>query len=263
MSNKLMSIIILNFNRLHYTKPTLEKIIKNTTIRHEIIFVDNGSIDGTREYLKSMEHKTNAERVVYMFNERNMGVSGGRNIGLSVAKGKYLTTIDDDVLVPEKWDLLMADALDKIPGIGITGVNVEPFKYPVRVINGARVRPKDGNLGGACLCLPRRVFSIVGFYNYFTTYGMEDCAMFYRLKRIGLSSMYIEPKGVHIDDDSDLEYRKAKNNAHKKRSIQLQALSKYLAEMRATGNVYVPFDPNYEPPDMNIFTTDLIMKGRK
>lgn len=57
---KLMSIMILNWNRLHYTKRTLEKIIERTTVPHELIFIDNGSKDGTIEYLISMKNKTNA-----------------------------------------------------------------------------------------------------------------------------------------------------------------------------------------------------------
>ena len=62
--SKLMSIVILNWNRLHYTKQTLECIIEKTTVPHELIFVDNGSVDGTREYLKDMENKTNAENFI-------------------------------------------------------------------------------------------------------------------------------------------------------------------------------------------------------
>lgn len=261
--SKLMSIVILNWNRLHYTKQTLEKIIERTTIPHELIFVDNGSIDGTREYLKDMENKTNADKVIYVFNDKNMGVAGGRNSGLVHAKGEYLVTIDDDIIVPQNWDVLMAAACDKIPKLGITGVNVEPFKFPVREINGARVRPKVGNLGGACLCLPRRIFNRVGFYNYFSNYGHEDCAMYYRLTHLGLMSAYIEPKGIHLDKDADKAYRLAKNNAHKKGSVQLRALSAYINQMRKTGNVYVPFDPNFNPEDADTFTTDLIMKDRK
>lgn len=261
--NKLMSIVILNWNRKHYSKQTLECIIERTTIPHEIILVDNGSVDGTREYLKSMEHKTNAQRVVYAFNDKNLGVAGGRNSGLIYAKGDYLVTIDDDIIVPDKWDILMAEACDKIPKLGITGVNVEPIKFPVQVINGAMVRPKSGNLGGACLCLPRRVFKRIGYYNYFSTYGHEDAAMYYRLKHIGLMSAYIEPKGKHLDVDADKAYRKAKNDAHKKHSTQLRALSSYRATLAKTNNVYVPFDPNFEPEDQKIFTTDLILDGRE
>lgn len=253
---------MLNWNRLHYSKQTLKYMIERTTIPHEFIFVDNGSEDGTREYLKSMEDKTNAEKVTYVFNDKNLGVAGGRNSGLVHAKGDYLVTIDDDVKVPEKWDVLMAQACDKIPKLGITGVNVEPFKFPVRTINGVKVRPKNGNLGGACLCIPRRVFKRVGYYNYFTTYAHEDAMMYYRLKYLGLMSAYIEPKGIHLDKDEDKEYRKAKNNAHKKGSFALNALSKARAELMKTGNVYVPFDPNFNPADINTFTNELILGDR-
>lgn len=258
-----MSIIVLSWNRVHYTKQTVERIVEATTMPHELIFVDNNSYEesGVRQYLKSLDGKTNAERVVYVFNDKNLGVSGGRNSGLVHATGDYLVTIDDDVLIPDQWDVLMAQACDKIPGLGITGVNVEPINFPVKEINGVKIRPKNGNLGGACLCLPRRVFKRVGYYNYFSTYGHEDCAMFYRLKQLGLTSAYIVPKGVHLDVDADKAYREAKNDAHKKGSVQLQELSKYLQYMRSTGDVYVAFDPNFEPVDQKVFTNELIKKG--
>ena len=263
MADKLMSIVVLNWNRLHYTKPTVERIIEATTIPHELILVDNNSMEesGVRQYLKSLEGRTNAQKITYVFNDKNLGVAGGRNSGLVHAQGDYLVTIDDDVRVPDKWDVKMAEACDKIPKLGITGVNVEPHKYAVVEYNCIRVRPKKGNLGGACLCLPRRVFKRVGYYNYFSTYGHEDCAMFYRLNQLGLLSAYIEPKGKHLDTDADKAYRAAKNDAHKKGSVQLQELSKYLQYMRSTGDVYVSFDPDFEPRDLKVFTNELIKKG--
>jgi len=226
--------------------------------------VDNGSADGTREYLK--EVKTNAEKVTYVFNDKNLGVAGGRNSGLVHAQGDYLVTIDDDVLVPDKWDILMADACDKIPALGITGVNVEPFKFPVQEINGVRVRPKNGNLGGACLCLPKRVFKRVGYYNTFGQYGHEDAAMYWRLRHLGLMGAYIEPKGIHLDVDKDKEYRVAKNKVHKKGSKELSGLAQFRAMIAKTGNVYVPYipyDPDKDPEGVIKFDTGLILDGRK
>lgn len=266
MSNKMLSIVILNWNRLHYTRQTLECIIKKTTIPHEFIFVDNGSVDGTREYLKDMEHKTNAEKVTYVFNDKNLGVAGGRNSGLVHATGDYLLTIDDDVKVPDDWDIKIAEACDKIPQLGITGVNVEPFKFPVQEINGVRVRPKNGNLGGACLCLPKRVFKRVGYYNVFGQYGHEDAMMYYRLKHLGLISAYIEPKGIHLDVDADKKYRAAKNKAHQKGSPPLRGLAAARAELMKTGNVYVPYtpyDPDKQSEEILKFDTEMIMDGRK
>ena len=248
MADKLLSIIVLNWNRLVYTKQTIENIIAKTTIPHEIIFVDNNSApeSGVKEYLKSMEKKTNAKRVVYQFNDKNLGVAGGRNSGLVHAKGDYLLTIDDDVLVPDNWDKHIANACDNIPGLGITGINVEKIKFPVREINGVRVRPKNGNLGGACLCIPRRVFSSIGYYRVFAQYRLEDSDMYVRLKKLNLMSAYIEPKGIHLDEDKDKVYRKVKNRAHLKGSMQLKSFARAKMEYEKTGKVYVPYIP-YDP----------------
>lgn len=265
MSDKLLSIVILNWNRLHYTKQTLECIVKKTTVPHELIFVDNGSVDGTREYLKDMENKTNAQKVTYVYNDKNLGVAGGRNSGLVHATGDYLLTIDDDVLVPDDWDIHITRACDKIPQLGITGVNVEPIKFNVREINGVRVRPKGGNLGGACLCIPRRVFKRVGYYNVFGQYGHEDAMMFYRLNHLGLLSAYIEPRGIHLDVDADKKYRVAKNKAHKKGSPPLRGLALARAVLAKTGNVhvpYTPYDPDVQADEIIKFDNDMIMDGR-
>ncbi|KKM19917.1 hypothetical protein LCGC14_1650790 [marine sediment metagenome] len=265
MPNGLMSIIILNWNRLELSKRTISRIIAITTMPHELILVDNCSADesGVRQYLDTIKGNEHTKKIIRLYNSKNLGVGGGRNSGLVVASGDYLVTIDDDIHVPAKWDVLMADACDKIPRLGITGVNVEPTKFRVREINGARVCPKDGNLGGGCLCLPRRVFKRVGYYNYFSTYGHEDAAMYYRLRYLKLLNMYIEPRGLHMDKDADKAYRKAKNNAHAKNSMQLCALSLYRRDMGKTGDAYVSFDPNFDPDDLKIFTSDLIMKERK
>lgn len=263
--SKLMSIVVLNWNRVHYTKQTIENLIKKTSIRHEFIFVDNNSTEesGVREYLLSMRDKTNAEHIEYVFNDINFGVGGGRNTGLMKAKGDYLVTIDDDVLVPDNWDVLIAQACDKVPSLGITGVNVEPFNFPIKILNGVKMRPKQGNLGGACLCLPLRVFKRVGYYMAETIYGHEDSEMRCRLDLCGLKSAYIEPKGTHLDNDSMKEYRSAKNDAHVGGSKQLKSLAQFRKrlglQLKKTGSLYVPFNPNdFKPVDEEDFTNKLI-----
>lgn len=268
MAEKLMSIMVLNWNRAHYTKQTVERILQNTTIPHELIFIDNNSTEesGVRQYLKSVKGNAHTKAIKYVFNDLNFGVGGGRNTGLLVAEGEYLVNIDDDVLVPAKWDVLLKQACDKVPGLGLTGVNVEPFKFPVKVVNGVRLRPKAGNLGGACLCMPRRIFKRIGFYMADNIYGMEDVEMKCRLDLVKLISAYIEPKGVHIDNDSLKEYRAKKNDAHTGGSIQLGALAQFRrrlnVHLKETGNVYVPFDPkDFKPVDKEIFVNDLVKKG--
>jgi GT2 family glycosyltransferase len=246
----MLSIIVLNYNRLHYTRQTIENLIAKTKVPHEFIFVDNGSIDGTREYLKSLEYKTNAVRVQYVFNEFNYGVAGGRNSGLLVAGGDYLMTIDDDILVPDNYDGYLIEACDKISGLGIVGVNVEKakYKYPVVGVEGIQVRlKKKGNLGGACLCLPRRVFDRVGYFAPDFVYGGEDCDMHIRLCMLGLLSVYIVPSGKHIDKKENKDYEMVKKYAHNPSSKSYQRVGTNEKKYKKTQSVYVPYmEPVFE-----------------
>jgi len=217
-------------------------------MQNEIVLVDNNSTEesGVRQYLDTITGNANTVNVIRQYNSKNLGVGAGRNSGLIQANGDFLATIDDDVLIPDHWDVKLAEACTMIPKLGITGVNVEPVKYPVQTINGIRVRPKNGNLGGACLCLPRRILSSIGYYRVFGQYGLEDSDYYVRLKVAGLMSAYIEPKGIHLDTDKDKAYRAAKTRAQTKGSIQIRSFAAAKAYYEKTRNVYVPYTP-YDP----------------
>ena len=69
-----LSIITLTYNKLKYTKKYVESLFKYTK-DFELIIVDNGSTDGTREYLQSLNN------VKLIFNDENIGFSKGNNQG--------------------------------------------------------------------------------------------------------------------------------------------------------------------------------------
>lgn len=258
----MLSIIVLNYNRIQYTKQTVQNLIDQTAVEHEFIFVDNGSVDGTREYLKSLQGKTNAKQIKYVFNERNFGVAGGRNSGMRVAEGDYLMTIDDDILVPYNYDRLLIEACDKIPDLGITGVCVEPEKkkytYPITDVNGVKMRKKKGgNLGGGCLCMPRRVFKKVGYFAPDFVYGGEDCDMYIRLCMLNLRSLYVVPFGKHIDKRDNAKYERIKRKAHSKSSSQFAKVGENEITYKKTGVVH----RGYKEPNINSDPFDDIIKG--
>ena len=273
MADRLFSIVVLNWNRLHYTKQTIDNILKLTKVPHILTLVDNNSDEstGVREYLSSItKSNTNATEVLHVFNSKNLGVAGGRNSGIHEVEQrglapKYLFNVDDDVLLPTDYDVRLIEACDRIPSLGITGVNVEPYNYPLVQINGATVQHKQqGNLGGAALCLPRRVFNVVGYYGFGsgTLYSHEDSYMRRKMDVLGLSSCYIQPRGIHLDTDSDLAYRAEKNKAHVKGSLQLQELSKAVKRLLETKDVYTPYvsPETYQPVDETLFTNELMRK---
>jgi len=91
------SLIILTRNNLEYTRLCLESIRKYTPEPHEIIVGDNGSTDGTVEYLE------NQSDVKLIKNGYNLGFALGNNRGLREARGDYIVFLNNDVVVTEGW----------------------------------------------------------------------------------------------------------------------------------------------------------------
>ena len=113
-SPSLVTIGILNCNGLNQIKVCLESIARNTPQEHEIIIVDNGSADGSIEYLRSLS------RIVLIENPQNLGPTT-RNRFLALARGRYIVFLDNDTIVTKDWltRLIRFAAVD--PEIGIIG----------------------------------------------------------------------------------------------------------------------------------------------
>ena len=92
-----LSIITLTYNNLEYTKKYIDSLYKYTD-DFELIVVDNGSTDGTKEYLNSL-----TGNVKKIFNDNNLGFSKGNNQGLNVAEGEYIAFLNNDILLSPNW----------------------------------------------------------------------------------------------------------------------------------------------------------------
>lgn len=91
-----LSIIIVNFNTKDLTNACLDSINKwSEGAPWEIIVVDNGSTDGSREMLKPL---TGITRI---FNKKNLGFAKANNKGMRFAKGKYILLLNSDTEVRE------------------------------------------------------------------------------------------------------------------------------------------------------------------
>jgi GT2 family glycosyltransferase len=94
--NPLISVVMLNYNGLNYLKETIPPILNLDYKNYEIIVVDNGSNDGSIEFIKMFEG------IKLIENDRNLGYSQGKNIGIKKSKGEYILLMDNDILVPKK-----------------------------------------------------------------------------------------------------------------------------------------------------------------
>ena len=102
ITNKLTSIVILTLNRVEDTKRSIDALYANTSLLFELIILDNGSTDpNMKEYLEELgKSKSN---VTILFEEKNLGCSGGRRKATSYTKGDYIVTLDNDICVTPCW----------------------------------------------------------------------------------------------------------------------------------------------------------------
>jgi len=118
-SQKLVSIIMLTWNALEYTQKCIRSIQDYTHYPYEVVFVDNGSSDGTVEYLRKIVKEHPNYKLID--NQENKGFAAGNNQGVKLASGKYIMLLNNDVLVSEGWLENLVESLERDEKIGMVG----------------------------------------------------------------------------------------------------------------------------------------------
>ena len=94
-----ISVIIPTYNRKHTLQRAIDSVLAQTFKPYEIIIVDDGSKDGTKEWLLQ-----NYPSVQYI-HQPNNGVSSARNKGIQISQGSWIALLDsDDEWMPEKLE---------------------------------------------------------------------------------------------------------------------------------------------------------------
>lgn len=96
----LVSAIVVTHNRLDFLKKAVESVLNQTYPRQEVIVVDDGSTDGTREW---MEEYAPQHGIDYIYVTDGLGGNHARNVGIRRSTGTYVALLDDDdEWLPEK-----------------------------------------------------------------------------------------------------------------------------------------------------------------
>lgn len=107
-----LSIITVNYNGLNDTCALIDSITFNEDM--EVIVVDNGSIKDEANILQTKYPHIKAIR-----SKKNLGFAGGNNLGIKVAKGKYLYLINNDTVFKEFNPRVLISRLESSPKIGM------------------------------------------------------------------------------------------------------------------------------------------------
>lgn len=118
----LISVLMPVFNLREYLPEAVASIQAQTLKDWEFIIVDDGSTDGSSEWLDKAAASDPRLRVVH---QANAGISKALNAGLRLCRGTYVARMDgDDICLPERFARQVA-ALEADPGLAIVGAGAE------------------------------------------------------------------------------------------------------------------------------------------
>ena len=101
----MVSVVIPTHNRVEFIGETVDSVLAQTYTDLEVIIVDDGSSDGTGDYIRS--RYADDSRVRYIWQE-NAERSAARNRGIDEARGEFVAFLDsDDLWLPKKLELQM------------------------------------------------------------------------------------------------------------------------------------------------------------
>ncbi|MEW6659546.1 MAG: glycosyltransferase [Thermodesulfobacteriota bacterium] len=228
----LSSIIIPVFNNLSLTRQCLEAIEENTDAPHEIIVVDNGSSDGTRDYL----HRLEAGGLVRAITNRaNLGFAKASNQGAQAARGEYLVFLNNDTIVQPGWLRELVNAAQKDEKIGAVGAKLlypddsiqhagvvfnekklvhHIYKYFNRDHPAVNKEREFQAVTAACMLIQKDLFFKVGAFPEGYRNGLEDVDLCFTLREQGYKNVYT-PRAVvyHLESKTPGRHDRDKENS--------------------------------------------------
>lgn len=113
--DSLITVYITNYNYGKYIKKAIDSVLNQTFQDFDILIIDDGSSDNSREIIEQYRNKENI-RIIY---QQNLGLNKTNNVAIKEAKGKYIMRLDaDDFLNPAALGIMSA-MLEAEPELGL------------------------------------------------------------------------------------------------------------------------------------------------
>jgi GT2 family glycosyltransferase len=183
-SNPLVTVLVVNWQGEAVIEECLGSLVRQAYSPLEILVVDNGSTDRSI----SMIRERFGDRVSLIENPTNLGFAAGNNVGLRVAKGKYVALLNNDAVADPLWVGEMVKRAEADPTIGMCASKIYSYDEPgiLDSAGGLLIYPDGLSRGrgrleedrgqyddaeetlmpSACACLYRReMFDAVGFFD--------------------------------------------------------------------------------------------------
>ena len=205
------TIIIPNYNGLSFMEPCFESLKEQTVRDFKVLVVDNGSTDGSVEWLK--EH-----RVPSIFLKENTGFSGAVNTGIRAADTPYVLLLNNDTRVEPGFVAAMERAMDQSPKIfSVSSRMIQMYHpellddagdmysilgwaYQRGVGRSVNLYQKSCRVFSACAgaaIYRRAVFDEIGLFDELHFAYLEDIDVGWRAKLYGYDNVYCPDAAVY------------------------------------------------------------------
>ncbi len=213
MANRLVSIIILNWNGLDFTKQCIDSIRQNTDYKpFEIIVVDNGSGEEEIKQLQGMHNQGLIDRLI--LNKENKGFAGGNNQGLRAANGDFFLLLNNDTIVKKSWLNELVKAAESDESIGIVQPDLPEAEGKQQPYSGGYIDDSGTakfilkqqhpgmhdieQAGGAAFFIKKSLFEKIGFLDEgFSPIYFEESDYCARARKAGMRCVFA-PESVIV-----------------------------------------------------------------
>ncbi len=134
------SVIVLNWNGREHLAGCLDSLKVQTIDSFEVLVVDNGSTDGSAEFLEA----NYSGFVTLIRSPKNIGFAAGNNLAIAEARGTYIALLNNDAEAAPDWLELTAAAMDGDGRAGMCAVKILNFQDRRMIDNTGHLIYRDG-----------------------------------------------------------------------------------------------------------------------
>jgi len=201
----LISVVISAYNKGNFIASTIESVLRQTAGDFEIIVIDDGSVDNTREQTLKIKDG----RIKYFYQEPSGLPACARNRGIERARGRYIALLDgDDRWIPEKLEKVLS-VFSENPGTDVVCHDLMVTGENAKVIRRTHYGPYPEDLYGKLLwegnclgitmaVLKKEIFCTHNFWfdEDERLFCVEDYDFWLRLAETGKFSFFYLPEAL-------------------------------------------------------------------
>ena len=222
-----VTVYITNFNYGKYLEKAIRSVLNQTYKKFELIIIDDGSTDNSRNILKKYSNNKKNIKIIY---QKNRGLLFSNNIALKMSKGDYITRLDADDWLDKNFLQIMVNEINKNKNLGMVFCN-----YYLVSKNGEiqtnfldttlKSKTFDQPAHGACSLINVKCLKVLGYNQDLKSQDGVDIwiklILKYKVKNVNLPLFYYRIHGKNLTSNKLRLFRNRdkvlKTNVEKKK----------------------------------------------